>query len=103
MKAYEMCEKDILSLFKECSVEGKYPLSSEETEYFWLQTKIVGWDAKECLDINNVYHIYLKALQNHHRIMELIEKTSNRLLLHNIQANISEKDLDAILKHIHRE
>lgn len=96
-----MDAKKVIDLFKECSVEKKNVLTQEETEYFWLQTKILGWNARECLEISTVYSAYLERLKAHYKIMKLIEKTDKKLLLHTIQANIKEDDLDSILSHVY--
>lgn len=97
-----MNKESVLNLFKESSAEGLNTLSEKETEYFWLQTRLLGWTAHKKLEINTVYPAYLEVLQKHERIMKLLKKTETKLLLHNLQAELSEAEFNEILEHLHR-
>ncbi|KAI5191828.1 hypothetical protein NEMIN01_1683 [Nematocida minor] len=98
-----MSEEEVLELFKECLVGNRRVLDERETEYFWLRTQLIGWSAKEELTIDTVYSAYITVYKKHCKIIQLIEKTDKKLLLHNLQANITEKELNDILKHLYNK
>ncbi|KAI5166140.1 hypothetical protein NEIG_01313 [Nematocida sp. ERTm5] len=100
----ELQEHEILKLYEECSVTGlSSGLSKEEKEYFWLQTRILGWKIDDPVTKETVYDLYKETLKKHKKILEVIEKTDRKLLLHHLQADLSVEELEDVLLHIYNK
>ncbi|KAH9386539.1 uncharacterized protein NEMAJ01_1435 [Nematocida major] len=95
-----MSEEEIARLFEECSVEGNPVLDERETEYFWLRTGLIGWSAADEVRRSTAYRAYLEVKEKHRTLADLIEKTDRKMLLHTLQADIKECELEEIVRHI---
>ncbi|KAI5137440.1 hypothetical protein NEAUS07_1970 [Nematocida ausubeli] len=98
-----MEKSQVIELFKESSIEGLSSLSKEEKKYFWLQTRLLGWRIEDSITIDTVYNVYTEAVKNHRKIMELIRRSDKKLLLHHLQANLTEIELSEVLEHIYNK